>query len=170
MGKRIIVMFLWKINASIEPRWGFPNLTLLLSAPSLYMTRNNESHWVGQFFTSIFSASCIRRSDALWLVYFLHNSQCTLLFCYYAGAVSKKLHNQLKRIYKAIWTPPTNNFFLVIFLTIISKLSTSELAPWYRSSPWCGYNSSLTSSVTLSVSDSAISLLWRLQPYGFHCQ
>ena len=53
---------------------------------------------------------------------------------------------------------------------IISKLSTSELAPWYRSSPWCGYNSSLTSSVTLSVSDSAISLLWRLQPYGFRCQ
>ena len=36
------------------------------------------------------------------------------------------------------------------------QLSTSELAPWCSSS-WCGYNSSLTSSVTLSVSDSAMS-------------
>ena len=42
-------------------------------------------------------------------------------------------------------------------LSHILKLSTSELAPSYSSSPWSGNNSSLTFSVTLSVSDSGMS-------------
>ena len=46
-------MFLWKINASIEPRSSFP-LLIHLSAPLLQaydMTRNKESHRVEQFFS-----------------------------------------------------------------------------------------------------------------------
>ena len=62
--QRVLVMFLWKINAFIEPRWGFLTVTLptrVVKCPFTlsirHMTRN-KSYWVGQFFTSFFPAIC----------------------------------------------------------------------------------------------------------------
>ena len=158
-------MFLWKINASIEPRWGFPTLTHLIQQLSTFtssichMTWNNESIRVRQYFTNFYPASCIRRSVARHGDYFLHNSQCTL----YCSAIImlvqfRTLHNQLQHMYKAPERfQPTNASWWSF--SHIYKLSTSEIALssiLSSSFPsWSGNYSSLSSSVTLIVSDSS---------------
>ena len=59
------------------------------------MTRNNESHRFGHFFTNFFSANCIRRSVALpWLVYLLHSGQCAFYCSAICWCSFKILHNQ----------------------------------------------------------------------------
>ena len=123
-----------------------------------HMTGNNECH----------QALCC----STWLVYFLHNSQCTN-YSYYMLVQFQ---------YKATWTLPTDKFFWVIFLTywrFTSAQAHSSLLSIsfsFRS----GNNSSLSSSVTLYVSDSSPSdsimssslcyLLWKLQPCCLLCQ
>ena len=92
------------------------------------MTTNNESHWVVQFFTTFFPASCIACALLLYMTCLLHNSQWTHTVLLYAGAVWKTFTTNCN-LYKKQpeHLQPTNASWWSF--SHISKLSTSKLAP-----------------------------------------
>ena len=94
-----------------------------------HMTWYNESNRVGQFFTSFFPASCIRRSVALHGDYFLHNSQCTLYCSAIIMLVQFQKPSQQIATYVQSNLNASNRQMHLGDLSHISKLSTLEIAP-----------------------------------------
>ena len=111
---------------------------------------------LGSFWTS-FLQLVVSGALLLYMACLLHKSRCTL----YCSAICcyslKNIHNQLQHMYDATWTLPIDKCLLVIFLTYI-KVIYFRTSPSFilssSSSYWSGNNSSLSSSVTLFVSDS----------------
>ena len=87
-----------------------------------HMTRNNESHRVGHFFTGFFPASCIRCTVALHDLFTFFTIASTLFTLAICWCSFKNIHNQLQHKYKATWMLPTDKCFVVIYLTYISYL------------------------------------------------
>ena len=162
-GRRVLVMFLWKINASIGAtlrlsHTNSSNTVVKCSFTSSIrrMTRN-KFHLLDQFFTSFFHLA-VSGALLLYMTCFLHNSQCTPYCSAICWCSFKNLHNRLQHMYEATWTLPTDKCLLLIFLRYIKVIyfRTSPSSILSSSSSYLSENnSSLSSGVKLFVSDSS---------------